>query len=119
MAASRAQPSPATIGSRDTTRVGLGLTRPGGKSDASFMKTSRVIQFVAASVLVSIGLGVLLSDAPTGFATICFCLASVVLLRRSELIRSVPTRELWITVGVLAVLAAFMVLANHFIPKSA
>jgi hypothetical protein len=83
------------------------------------MMTSRAIPFVAAAVLFSIGCGVLLSDAPAGLATICFCLPSIVLLRPSELSRPVPSRQLWITVAVLAALAVSIVLANHFISSSA
>lgn len=82
------------------------------------MKTSRIIQFAVAVVLVSTGCVLLLTDAATGFATICFCLASFALYRRSELSRSVPAREVWISVGVLAALAAFIILANYFIPRS-
>ncbi len=82
------------------------------------MTTSRIFQFAVAAVLVSIGCGLLLADAATGFATICFCTASFALYRRSELSLSVPARELWITVGVLAALAAFIILANYFIPRS-
>jgi hypothetical protein len=82
------------------------------------MKTSRMIQFAIAALLVSAGCGILLSDAPAGFAVICFCLPSFVLLRRAEMSRPMPARELWISVGVLVVLVAFIVLANRFIPRS-
>lgn len=82
------------------------------------MKSSRIIQFAVAAVLVSIGCGLLLAGAATVFATICFCLPSIVLLRRAEMSRPLPARELWITVGVLALLVTFIVLANHFIPRS-
>lgn len=82
------------------------------------MKILRIIQFAASAVLVSIGCGLLLSDVPTGFATICFCLSSFILLRRTEMSRPLPARGLWIAVGVLAVFVAFIVLANHFIPRS-
>ena len=82
------------------------------------MKTSRIIQFAIAALLVSIGCGILLSDAPAGFAVICFCSPSFVLLRRAEMSRTPPARDLWISAAVLAVLAAFVVLANRFIPRT-
>src|SRR5689334_21724633 len=82
------------------------------------MKTSRKIQFGVTALLLSAGCVLLLTGAATGFATICFCSASFALYRRSELSRPAPAREVWISVGVLAVLAAFIILANHFIPRS-
>jgi hypothetical protein len=82
------------------------------------MKISRIVQFAVAALLVSSGCGLLLADVGTSFATICFGSASFVLYRRSELSRSVPVRELRIIVGVLAALAAFILIANHFFQRS-
>ena len=83
------------------------------------MSTSRVIQFVAAALLVSIGCAVLLTNLSVGIATVCFCLPSIVLLRRSEMSRVVPRREIWVSIAVLAVIAGLIILTNHFIPSSA
>lgn len=82
------------------------------------MKISRVVPFAVAALLVSSGCGLLLADVGTSFATICFGFASFVLYRRSDLSRSVPVREIRIVVGVLAALASFIIIANHFFPRS-
>lgn len=82
------------------------------------MKTARIIQFAIAALLVSIGCGILLCDAPAGFAVICFGLPSVVLLRRADMSRTRRARDLWIPAAVLALLAIFVVLANRFIPRT-
>lgn len=81
------------------------------------MKTSRKIQFGAAALLLSTGCGLLLIDAATGFATICFCTASF-LLHRPKLSRPVPATEIWALFGVLVALAAVVILANDFIPHT-
>ena len=82
------------------------------------MKTSRVIQFVAAAVLVSIGCVALLAHAPIAVFTVCCCMPSVVLLRRSEMTRLVARRDFWITIAILAVLATVIIFADLFLPKS-
>ncbi len=82
------------------------------------MKTSRKMQFGVTALLLSAGCSLLLIGATAGFATMCFCMASIALYRRAEFSRPMPAREIWISVGVLAVLAAFIILANHFLPRS-
>jgi uncharacterized membrane protein len=83
------------------------------------MKVSRVIQFVLAVVLYSIGCVALLANAYSFVSTICFTLPAVILMRRSEMTRPIPIRELWIVIAILAALVALIILANSFIPKSA
>ena len=83
------------------------------------MKTSRIIQFVLAAVLFSIGCLALLTHAPIHVSTLCLCLPSVVMLRRSEATRQVPLRELWIMIAVSAALVVAFILAAMFIPDSA
>lgn len=83
------------------------------------MKTLRRIQFGIAALLLSAGCGLLLTDAAAGFAAMCFCSASFALYRRAELSRPVPEGEAWISAGVAAALTIFIILANHFIPRSA
>jgi len=83
------------------------------------MKTSRVIQFVVATALVSIGCIALIAHAPIVVFTVCFCLPSVVLLRRSEMTRPVARQEFWIMIAILAILTAVIILADLFLPKSA
>jgi hypothetical protein len=83
------------------------------------MKISRVIQFVIAAAMYSIGCIALLDQAIFPFTTICFGLSPVVLMRRSELTRPVLNRELWMAFGVLAALVALIILGNLLIPKSA
>ena len=79
---------------------------------------SRVIQFGVAPLLVSIGCGLLLTDWGWVFAPICFFLSPIVSLRRSEMRRAVPPRELWISIVTVAVFVALAVLACLFIPRS-
>ena len=82
------------------------------------MKTSRIIQFAVAAVLVSIGCGILLSGDASLFASICFCLASLALHRRTMVSRPVAERDLLIMVGVFPMLAAFFIITGHFIFRS-
>jgi hypothetical protein len=83
------------------------------------MKTSRVIQFVVAAVLVSIGCVSLLTHMPIAIFTICFCLPSVVLMRRSEMTRPMPRRDFWIMMTALTSFAALIIFADLFLPKPA
>jgi hypothetical protein len=83
------------------------------------MKTFRVIQYFVAVVLVSIGCVALLAHAPIAIFTICFCLPSLILMRRSDMTRPVARRDLSIMIAILAVLAAVITFADLFLPKSA
>jgi hypothetical protein len=86
-------------------------------SDA-LMKTSRIIQFAAAALLFSAGCIALIAHAPFGLSTICFGLPAIILMRRSEAIRPVPRREVWIFMGVLGIFVAAFILACLLIPNS-
>ena len=81
------------------------------------MKTLRVIQFAIAAAVFSIGCVGLLAHAPAGIGVVCFCLPSLILLRRSEAARPVPVREICIGLVILAVLATLIIVANLVIPK--
>jgi hypothetical protein len=79
------------------------------------MKTFRIVQFIIAAVLWSIGCVTLLAHTPSFVSIICFTLPGLVLMRHSEAIRPIPIRELWIMV----VLMGLIILATFFIPRSA
>ena len=83
------------------------------------MKKSRVIQFVIAAALVTIGCVSLVAHEPIAIFTICFCLPPVVLMRRCETTRPVARRDFWIMIVVLTILVAMIVLADLFLPKPA
>jgi hypothetical protein len=55
-----------------------------------------------------------------GFAisTICFALAPVVLMKRSEITRPVPRREFLIVAAILVGFITLIFLANHLLPHS-
>jgi len=54
------------------------------------MKTSRIIQFVVAAMLFSVGSVALLAGAPYAVSTICFGLPAVVLMSRAAATRPIP-----------------------------
>lgn len=79
------------------------------------VKLSRVIQFVIAAVLISIGSVALLANALVGVSVICFCSPSFVLLHRSEATRRVTFRELCIIIALLVALVALIAFTKLFI----
>ena len=96
----------------------ISICEPSVAKHVRVMKKSRVIQFLVAALLVSVGCVALLARAPNYVITIFFCLPPVVLLRSSELARPVARPDFWITIGVLAVFLALIILANFFAQKS-
>jgi len=82
------------------------------------MATSRIVQFVVAAAFVTAGCLALLARYPVAIVAICLCSTSFALLRRSDLTRPVPLRDIWIGTSVLALVAALCLLANLFIPES-
>jgi peptidoglycan/LPS O-acetylase OafA/YrhL len=83
------------------------------------MKKSRVIQFIIAAALVTIGCVSLAAHVPIAIFTICFCLPSLVLMRPSQTTRPVARRDFWIMMAFLTVCAAGIILADLCLPKSA
>jgi hypothetical protein len=81
------------------------------------MKTSRVIQFVAAAMLLSGGCVALLAHSQFA-STICFCFIGVSLMRRSELSRPVPRRELYVGLASLILLVTVVIVLNFVVPRS-
>jgi len=63
------------------------------------MKSSIIIRFGVAAVLISIGCAFLLAGVDRG--GILFGLATVFFMPRSELTKPIPRRELWVMFGVL------------------
>jgi len=81
------------------------------------MKTSIIIRFVVAAILIGAGCALML----TGFyrGVLLFCVATIFYMPRSELTRPIPRREFWITLGVMFALIAAGFAAQHFLPGSA
>lgn len=82
------------------------------------MKTFRVIQFVVAAVLFSIGCVALLAGAPYAISTVCFGLPAVVLMGRAAVTRPIPRRELLVGIVFLAVLVAAVIILKLFVSDS-
>ena len=81
------------------------------------MKTSIIIRFGVATVLVSAGCALLLAGVYRG--GILFPLATIFFMPRSELYQPIPRRELWVMFGVLFAFIAAIVSAKYFLPSSA
>jgi hypothetical protein len=82
------------------------------------MKTSRIIQFVVAAVLFSIGCVALLAHTLFVLSNLCFVLPGLILMPRSELSRPVPRRELFGVFVALLILAAVILCLKLLIPNS-
>jgi hypothetical protein len=82
------------------------------------MKTSKIIQFVVAGVLFSIGCVSLLAHGLFAISTVCFGLPAVVLMGRAAATRPIPRRELLVGVVFLAVLAAAVIILKLFVSDS-
>jgi len=81
------------------------------------MKTSHILRFGVAGVLISVGCALLLFGAyRVGFL---FGFATIVCMPRSEFTQPIPHRELWIMIGALFAIITAMVSANHFFSTSA
>jgi len=82
------------------------------------MKTSRIIQFVVAAMLFSVGSVALLAGAPYAVSTICFGLPAVVLMSRAAATRPIPRQELLVGIVFLVILAAAVILLKLFVSDS-
>ena len=83
------------------------------------MKTARIIQFVIAAMLFSAGSAALLTHTLPTRSKFCFLLPALVLIRRSEAVRPVPLRELWIIMAFLVICIVSLILAKLLISESA
>jgi hypothetical protein len=82
------------------------------------MKTSRIIQFIAAAALVSIGCVGMLEHWRI-LSSLCMPWAPMVLMSRAELTRPVPRREGWGSLAVFLLFLAVIVVPCFFIPDRA
>ena len=81
------------------------------------MKTSTIIRFVVAAVLISTGCALLLADVYRG--PLLFGLATIFFMPRSELTQPVSRREYFGMLGLLFALIAASLAAKYFLPSSA
>jgi FlaA1/EpsC-like NDP-sugar epimerase len=81
------------------------------------MKTSRIIQFVVAAVLFSIGCIALLAHGLFVISTICFCLP-VILMGCSTATRPISRRELWAPIAVLVICVAVVIVLKLLVSDS-
>jgi len=82
------------------------------------MKASRIIQFVVAAMLFSIGCVSLLAHGVFAISTVCFGLPAVVLMGCAAVTRPIPRQEFLVGVVFLAVLVAAVILLKLFVPDS-
>jgi hypothetical protein len=65
------------------------------------MKPSFIIRFSIAALLTSVGCLLLMLGPSFHGPAMCFSLATLFSMPRSELLNPIPRRELWIMLGVL------------------
>jgi hypothetical protein len=81
------------------------------------MKTSIILRFGAAALLVTAGCALLWAGVYRG--AILFALATVFFMPRSELTEPIPRHELWFMFAVLFALIAAALGAQYFLPTTA